>query len=89
MWFHDNYMIFKCLFMCLVKKTVSLENSNEQITFYHLIVTLESIEKLHEKMQKQPSKGIPRKRCSENMQQTYRITPMPKCDFNNIAKQLY
>ena len=35
--------------------------------------------------QKQPSRGVLRKRCSENMQQIYRITPMPKCDFNKVA----
>ena len=29
------------------------------------------------------------KRCSENVQQIYRRTPMLKCDFNKIAKQLY
>ena len=37
--------------------------------------------------QKQSPRGVPRKRCSENMQQTYRRTPMPKCDFNKVAKQ--
>ena len=26
--------------------------------------------------------------CSENMQQIYRRTPMSKCDFNKVAKQL-
>ena len=36
--------------------------------------------------QKQPSRGVFRKRCSENMQQIYRRTPMPKCDFNKVAK---
>ena len=39
--------------------------------------------------QKQPSRGVLKKRCSENMQQIYRRTPMPKCDFNKVAKQLY
>ena len=39
-------------------------------------------------IQKQPSRGIFRKRCSENMQQIYRRTPMPKCDFSNVAKHL-
>ena len=34
-------------------------------------------------------RGVPRKRCSENMQQIYRRTPMPKCDFNKAAKQRY
>ena len=29
------------------------------------------------------------KRCSENIQQIYRRTPMAKCDFNKVAKQLY
>ena len=37
-------------------------------------------------MQKQPSRGILRKTCSENMQQTYRRTPLPKCDFNKNCK---
>ena len=38
--------------------------------------------------QKQPSKGILKKRCSGNMKQIYRRTPMPKSNFNRIAKQL-
>ena len=39
--------------------------------------------------QKQPSRGVLIKRCSEKMQQIYRRTPMPKCDFNKVALQLY
>ena len=39
--------------------------------------------------QKQPPRGVPWKRCSENMQQIYRRTPMPKGDFTKVAKQLY
>ena len=35
------------------------------------------------KSQKQPPRGVPRKRCSENMQQIYRRTPMPKCDLQS------
>ena len=34
---------------------------------------------------KQPLRGVPRKRCSENMQQICRRTPMPKCYFNKVA----
>ena len=30
-----------------------------------------------------------KKRCSENMQQIYRSTSKPKCDFNKAAKELY
>ena len=33
-------------------------------------------------------RGGLQKGCSENMQQIYRRTPMPKCDFNKVAKQL-
>ena len=32
----------------------------------------------------QPSRGVFRKRSSESMQQIYRRTPMPKCDFNKF-----
>ena len=39
--------------------------------------------------QKQPFRGIIRKRCSENMQQIYRRTPVPKFDFNKVTLQLY
>ena len=40
-------------------------------------------------IQEQPSSGVLRKKCSENMQQIYRRTSMPKCDFDKVAKQLY
>ena len=39
-------------------------------------------------VQKQPPRGVPTKRCSENMQQIYGRIPMPKCDFNKVALQL-
>ena len=39
--------------------------------------------------QKQSPRGVLKKRCSENLQQIYMRTPMPKCDFNKVAKQLY
>ena len=39
--------------------------------------------------QKQPARGVPRKRCSENMQQIYRRIPMPKGDLNKVALQFY
>ena len=46
-------------------------------------------EKKTNKMQKEPSRGVFKKRYSKNMQQIYRRTPMLKCDFNKVAKQLY
>ena len=40
---------------------------------------------LWDNYQKQPSLGVLIKRCSGNMQQIYRRTPMTKCDFNKGA----
>ena len=40
------------------------------------------------KTHKQPFRGVLRKRCSENRQQIFRRTPMPECDFNEVALQL-
>ena len=39
-------------------------------------------------VQKQPFRGVFRKRFSENMQQIYKRRPMPNCDFNKVL-QLY
>ena len=41
------------------------------------------------KHQTQPFRVVLSKRCSENMQQIYRRTPRPKCDFNKVALQPY
>ena len=38
--------------------------------------------------QKQPPRGVLKKRCSENMQQIYR-TPMSKCDFNKVVVVIF
>ena len=41
---------------------------------------------------KKPEATLPRcscKKCSENMQQIYRRTPMPISDFNKVALELY
>ena len=50
--------------------------------------TLKKISSFIKLFQKQPFEGVLKKRCSENMQQIYRRTPMLKCDFNKVAKQL-
>ena len=44
---------------------------------------------VNNKDQKQPPRGAPRKRCSENMQKIYSRTPTPKCNFNKVALQIY
>ena len=40
-------------------------------------------------VQKQPSRGVLKKSCSENMQQIHRRTIIPKCDFNKVAIACY
>ena len=40
-------------------------------------------------VQKQSSRGVLKKRCSENIQQIYRRTPIAKCHLNKVALQLY
>ena len=53
----------------------------------HTASQLNSIWKLlfYRNLQKQPPRGVLTKRCSENMQQVYRRTPLPKCDFIEIT----
>ena len=53
---------------------------------YALSIYDEAIRK-NIRVQEQPSRGV--LKCYENMQQVYRRTTMPKCDFNKAAKQLY
>ena len=50
---------------------------------YKLLIEIDQKSVIHS--EKQPPRGVLKKRCSENMQQTYRRTPMPKCDFNKVA----
>ena len=40
-------------------------------------------------MYEQSPRSVLKKMCSENMQQICRRTPMPKCGFNKVEKQLY
>ena len=69
-----------CILFDLILENVNVFAFSEVVTIYLLG---------HNSSQKQPSKGVLSKRCSENMQQINRITPMPKCDFNKVALQLY
>ena len=53
-------------------KAIYFTNSNMKTQCWFL---------LKSNIQKQPSRGVPRKKCSENMQQIYRRTLIPKSDF--------
>ena len=45
---------------------------------------MELFAKIIDGFKKQPSRRVLIKSCSENMEQIYRRTPMPKCDFNKV-----
>ena len=48
---------------------------SQKITVFNIN---DKVNVLLENQQKQPSRGVLRKRCSENMSQIYRTTPMPR-----------
>ena len=48
-----------------------------------------SVQQLLRLQRKQPPRGVPKKRYSENMRQIYRRTPMPKCDFKKKLEHLW
>ena len=64
-------------------------NYENECVHIAIIVTQRMSIKESSKTQKQPSRGVFRKRCSENMKQIYGRTPSPKCNFNTVALQLY
>ena len=51
----------------------------------HILIFFVCVIQSWKEIQKQPPRGVPRKRCFENMQQIYRRTPMSKCDFSKVA----
>ena len=61
-----------------IKENIDWDALTIKTTFYGLTI----------KIQKQSPIVVPGKRFSENMQQTYRRTLMPKCGFNRVALQL-
>ena len=84
------------LFLTIPKKGLffALKYINNYMTIISLFsymhfLFFKSIFPINSRIQKQPSRGVHRKRCSENMQQIYWRTPMPKCDFNKVALQIY
>ena len=70
--FNDWQKIFRIV-LCKLKSSLRAYNCSQKA------------EKLIRWFQKQPPRGVLKKRCPGNMQQIYRRTPMPKCDFNKVA----
>ena len=69
-----------------INQTVILFSSQIQFRFLKKLLDYGNFINL---TQKQPYRGVFRKRCFENMKQIYWRTLMPKCDFSKVAKQLY
>ena len=58
----------------------SFKESGNLLYLMASLFQLVQVRKFHYFLRKQLPRGVLRKRCSENMQQIYRRTPMPKCD---------
>ena len=70
-------------------KTSSASPSSTSEAVFRTSMNSECKKDRFENSQKQPSRGVIKKRCSQNMQQIYRRTPMPEYDFNEVALQFY
>ena len=86
----ENYSIQKDFGVLAIEnlQSQSQEIGGQEECPSHLLLGKYPDQKMWQ-LQKQPFRGVLKKRCSEKMQQIYRRTPMPKCDFNKVALQLY
>ena len=86
--FSHVWKFFKCL--CWFHHWVNISKKEDGIIFnrklnkandnwVYLILEFFSL------FQKKPPRSVLGKSCSENLQQIYRRSPMPKCDFNKAA----
>ena len=80
----------------MIQTYVSEKNHSKKIIKYinrDLLLTADWIRlkklSFNVSIQKQPSRGVLRKGCYENMQQIYRRTLMPKCNFNKVALHFF
>ena len=85
------HLPFRCSLFDELASTNKIIAMFTMIFFIYCRDKLRRITKLSKRvnLQKQPSRGALKRRCSEIMQHIYRRTHIPKCDFNKAAKQLY
>ena len=69
--------------LMIQRQTFDLYDGN-CLTHFMALVSFDTPRKHYYFRQKQPSRGVLNKGCPGSMQQIYRRTPMPKCDFNFI-----
>ena len=84
-WFLIRFVMESFYILSVLEEVWLLDNQYRTSAplYFTAIELLQSVE-----VQKQPFRGVLRKRCSENMQQIYRRTTMLKCDFNKVALKL-
>ena len=75
-----NSRMFKCMFVGLVTYLIAS-------SIFCFVSFCIPVLKLVCFFQGEPSRGVLRKMCPENMQQIYSRTTMPRCGFNKVAKQ--
>ena len=86
-----NTGISKYISLFILRKMRVCFQNAEVVLIYVLIYMLRCWENITHQMfnferpKKQPFRAVLWKRCFENMQQIYRGTPIPKCDFNKVS----
>ena len=73
-WFQYQFVSFIISKPCIMKFCLTTLSWTLHLKVEHLEAAL---------------RRVLRKKCSEKMEQTYRRTPIPKCDFNKDEKLLY
>ena len=85
---HRNHNIYPNIysreysFLFRGNSTIKFSHKKTEQTIRHILIKLT---KNLVTIQKQPSIGVLRNRCSENMQQIYKRTPMQKCDAYGLG----
>ena len=78
--YHDSNISY------VFKKNEGSIITERKISHHKFVTHIKNFTRNLFKDQKQPPRGVLSKRCFENMQQTYRRTPMRMCDFNKVVK---
>ena len=85
--FYSMYVYF-CLFIISLLGVLVCTDTKQFVVINFQFITVIPCKvtvTVKSEMQKQPCRHIFKQRYSGNMQQIYRRTPMPKCDFNKVV----
>ena len=89
-WSQNRMFVSRICFLFVFIVQIKVQTSMTRVWEWKMSCSNCSREyKTKSKVSEAATQSVPRKRCSENRQQIYRRTPMLKCNFNKVAKQLY